>query len=120
MDIVERYQSFLGRIGWCQEVVDGRCFIEFPCGSSECPPLHTLWLFIDEFATDKAEAEKRVYQLGEKLHRSPWDTPNITVVGENPSVSFFSMVHGHGGGNYSIPHWAPNWEEHWEASLKKV
>jgi hypothetical protein len=45
-------------------------------------------VFINKSVDTKAEAKKSVYEIAEKLHRSPWDEPHIVVFGKDPPYRF--------------------------------
>jgi hypothetical protein len=58
----------------------------------------------------------------EKLHgelfdvAEAWGKPSPAIFGDNPEDTFWTMVHGAGGGEESIPQWVPDWKVLWASA----
>lgn len=93
---------------WSYEPIDlsieGVCWtpdflVSFPCGHSECPETHELYVevkpatSIDEFAD----------HIAAKMAR--YEVPHPALFGIDPTVTEWEMAHGCGGGIYSVDTW---------------
>jgi hypothetical protein len=105
-----RYARFFDKVGWFWEYKPTRFrvklppdfLVEFVCHRNDCTPTHALLVYIDDKTTDPRE---RMWKISKIVNRSPYDVPNIAVFGEAPQNSHWEMVHGDGGGCYTVDDW---------------
>lgn len=97
-------------VGWSPDFK-----VSFPCGHSECPTCHTILIEVKPyFSLEKFNGHPCMdYPYGglgdEKI---PADAS--ACFGANPTVTYWEMVHGPGGGGSGVLFWEPNAEEIWK------
>lgn len=96
------YEAF-DLVGWTPDFL-----VHFKCGHSECPEGHRL------FAEVKPYRELSEFDGHHSKRIDPYSQPSPARLGYNPFVSEWEMVHGSGGGIYSVADCVPGAMEHWD------
>lgn len=93
--------------GWAPDFL-----VTIPCGHSDCQPTHRLYVEV-----------KPYLEIGEFHDHPAWSMmtglaviydPAPAVFGNSPVVSHFELMHGGGGGIYSVMSWLPHWDRLWK------
>lgn len=102
--------------------------VKFPCGHSECGGSHTLLIEVKPYY-DLKEFEGHPcmqYPFGHIYENGLISDKHIpadasAAFGINPDVTYWEMVHGHGGGVESIENWVDgNIKQMWKTAGAKV
>jgi hypothetical protein len=98
-----RWAAFFDLAGWTWEYepvdLDGWTpdfLVQFPCGHSECPKFHHLYIEVKPFGDIKDFEGLIVSKI------DSYSIPSPAVFGLNPSVTQWEMSHGPGGGLFSV------------------
>lgn len=83
--------------------------IKFPCGHSECPGYHTLFVEVKPYsrAEDFTGHQCMEWEFGCRYNDATSEEQKLGAhgaagFGVNPNVSNFVIVHGSGGGNFDL------------------
>ncbi len=116
-----RYAAFFDIVGWRWEyepldlkgwIPDFRLTI--PCKHSECYGSHVLLVEVKPHYSIDSFSGTPEYALAMKGYGAddlPCDA--VALFGIDPSVSFWVMGHGAGGGEYDIESWNVDWVDAW-------
>jgi len=101
-------------------------WVKWSCGHSECNGHHTLLVEVKPYSDIREfdnhpcmrylegidqEAKQLTYAIRED---------SSAGFGIDPSVTYWSMSHGSGGGDEEITRWVENWKELWADAGNKV
>ncbi len=123
-----RWAAFFDLVGWAWEYEPFDLIgwtpdflVIIPCTHSECYGSHSLLVevkphrTIEEFAVHPCTK----FPYGEDYHGRKIPADASAAFGYNPSVTAWDMVHGDGGGLYTVESFIDNWRPLWdEAGLK--
>jgi len=122
-----RWAAFFDIVGWEWEYepidIDGWTpdfRIKFPCGHSECPGHHVLLVEVKPYySLDDFKGHPCLdYPFGEYGDKKiPADAS--AAFGINPDISWWQMVHGHGGGQYYVKGWHSYYNDY-DSAWKKA
>lgn len=118
-----RWAAFFDRIAWHwkYEPIDFSgwtpdFWVKIHCrhNQGECFD-HVIYAEVKPFEDVETFKQHPAYNLAYRYdNKEKLNVEAVGLLGLDPSVSLFSMVHGDGGGGYTIPSFAPYWEQSWK------
>lgn len=107
------WARFFSLLGWRWRVSRAPGFdlnLTIPCTHSECSGAHELLIRIEHGSREYFKKfHDDLFDVTEV-----WGTPSPALFGDNPEDTFWTMAHGSGGGDESIPQWVPDWKAIWQ------
>lgn len=94
-------------------------FVEFPCGHSECPPIHTLLVEIKPYwSLDEFRGHPCLSYGFRGWGNDKFPADSSAAFGINPHVTWWEFSHGAGGGVESLDGWLSNTDldTHWKVA----
>jgi hypothetical protein len=116
-----RWATFFDLAGWQwrYEPIDLNGWIpdfwvSFPCGHSECPSTHELYIEVKPYRTLAGFAGHAVTKIDRCSEPSP------AMFGWHPDVTGWEMAHGAGSGIYSVTGWVEDADKLWSEAGNRM
>jgi hypothetical protein len=115
-----RWAAFFALAGWewSYEPVDMEgwtpdFWVRFACGHSECRGGHELYVEVKPFRL-LTEFEGHPVWRDIGLAETAYQAPHPAAFGLDPSVSYWQMAHGAGGGEEDVGRWVVEADQLWK------
>jgi len=113
-----RWARFFTLVGGHWTLAAGHAGYDFvvtiPCCHSECNGSHKLTIRVcDKNHADLIAKHNSLFDI-EDMYRDP----HPALFGSNPSSTHWQMVHGNGGGYYTVDYWFGDASKLWESAYR--
>ena len=89
--------------------------VTFPCGHSECPTTHTIFIEVKPyFSLEEFKGHPCMDYAYGGVGGAKIPADASACFGANPSVAYWEMVHGAGGGGNDLTYWVDFAEDLWK------
>jgi hypothetical protein len=94
----------------------------FPCYHSQCGESHSLLVEVKPYMTIEQFAGHPAldYPFGENSKGEAIYADASAAFGLNPDITYWVMIHGHGGGEYTVSHWVDGVRQLWNEAGRRV
>jgi hypothetical protein len=109
-----RWARFFTLAGWQWRLAPRPGFdfqVTLPCDHSECAGGHILVVRVTDKPRWLLEEKYRAFAY-------PYREPSPALFGDGPENTFWTMLHGHGGGDFDITCFASGANRLWEVAAR--